>query len=434
MNPVAIALSELAEINPKSDIGNLHQDSFVSFIPMSDVSESGQWFGYQERKLKAVRNGYTAFSEGDLLFAKITPCMENGKGAHVTGLKNGIGFGSTEFHVLRARGENSPRFLYHWLQAIPTRIRALAFMGGSAGQQRVQADFFANYHVPFIEPPEQFRIAYVLDTIDDAIAKTEAVIAKLKQVRAGLLHDLLSYGLDKHGQLRDPVAHPEQIKDSPLGRIPRGWDVEIIGQLPISIIDGDRGSNYPSEAHLFNQGYCVFLNNKNIKDGIFDFSFAQFITKERDALLRKGKLQLGDIVITTRGTVGNIALFKNIDPYEHIRINSGMIILRSYEDRFKAEFFVEVWQHLFPSEYRRLSSGSAQPQFPIRDMQGFRLIIPPKPEQERIARFLSRSHLAIDQHKTELDKLTKVKSGLMNDVLNGRVRVPETIAGGTEGL
>ena len=62
----------------------------------------------------------------------------------------------------------------------------------------------------------------MLDTVDEAIAKTEAVIAKLKQVRAGLLHDLLTRGLDEHGQLRDPIAHPEQFQDSPLGRIPRG--------------------------------------------------------------------------------------------------------------------------------------------------------------------------------------------------------------------
>ena len=73
--------------------------------------------------------------------------------------------------------------------------------------------------------PEQTRIAAMLDTVDEAIAKTEAVIAKLKQVRAGLLHDLLTRGLDENGQLRDPVAHPEQFQDSPLGRIPKEWKV-----------------------------------------------------------------------------------------------------------------------------------------------------------------------------------------------------------------
>ena len=77
----------------------------------------------------------------------------------------------------------------------------------------------------FQEESYRRNISDVLDTIDEAIAQTEAVIAKLKQVRAGMLHDLLSYGLDEHGQLRDPVAHPEQFKDSPLGLIPKEWDV-----------------------------------------------------------------------------------------------------------------------------------------------------------------------------------------------------------------
>ena len=75
------------------------------------------------------------------------------------------------------------------------------------------------------------RIAAVLDTVDEAIAKTEAVIAKLKQVRAGLLHDLLTRGLDEHGQLRDPIAHPEQFKDSPLGRIPREWEAKTFKRI-----------------------------------------------------------------------------------------------------------------------------------------------------------------------------------------------------------
>jgi len=127
---------------------------------------------------------------------------------------------------------------------------------------------------------EQSRIAAVLDTVDEAIAKTEAVIAKLKQVRAGLLHDLLTRGLDEHDQLRDPIAHPDQFKDSPMGRIPREWEVSTVGQLELQIIDGDRGSNYPNESQLSDQGFCVFLNNKNIVDGSIDFSAAQFISEE----------------------------------------------------------------------------------------------------------------------------------------------------------
>ncbi len=329
-------------------------------------------------------------------------------------------------HILRANHENYLDFLFYSLAHKDIR----KYIAGSTRSKLTQKELRAIEILTPEDNPEQARIAHVLDTIDDVIAKTEAVIAKLKQVRAGMLHDLLSYGLDENGQLRDPIAHPEQFKDTPLGRIPRAWDVNTIEQLNILIIDGDRGSNYPGEEHLFKQGFCVFLNNKNIKDGKFDFSSVQFITKERDALLRKGKLAVGDIVITTRGTVGNIALFESGTLYEHIRINSGMVIIRNYEEKYDPHFFVKIWQYLFPSEYRRLSSGSAQPQFPIRDMQGFRLLIPPKPEQERIVRLLLKSDSSIDQHEHELDKLRHLKSGLQDDLLTGQVRVPKTIMEG----
>ena len=162
------ALSDLAELNPRIDTNGLPGDTRVSFVPMADVSEAGKWIGRQVRCLDEVRVGYTPFADNDILFAKITPCMENGKGAHVQGLMNGIGFGSTEFHVLRAKADHSPRFIFHWLQAQSTRTRAIAFMGGSAGQQRVQASFFEHYKIPTIPAAEQPRIAAVLDTVDEA--------------------------------------------------------------------------------------------------------------------------------------------------------------------------------------------------------------------------------------------------------------------------
>lgn len=96
------ALSAIAEINPKVRIPKeITGNDEVSFIPMGDVSESGDWITRQTRQLRSVTAGFTAFEEGDVLVAKITPCLENGKGAHAQGLRNGIGFGSTEFHVLR---------------------------------------------------------------------------------------------------------------------------------------------------------------------------------------------------------------------------------------------------------------------------------------------------------------------------------------------
>ena len=111
-----------------------------------------------------------------------------------------------------------PKWLNHFSSSLTTRFLDSSIPQSFSG---IRSDWTSI--IPLLS--EQSRIAAVLDTVDEAIAKTEAVIAKLKQVRAGLLHDLLTRGLDEHGQLRDPVAHPEQFQDSPLGWIPAEWNV-----------------------------------------------------------------------------------------------------------------------------------------------------------------------------------------------------------------
>src|SRR5439155_24597009 len=110
--------------------------------------------------------------------------------------------------------------------------RVIRAKNSGSAQPGLKSDFVRNFPVHVPESiNEQSRIAAVLDTVDEAIARAEALIGKLKQVRAGLLHDLLTLGLDEHGQLRDPIAHPEQFQNSHLGRIPRTWTVKTLRQL-----------------------------------------------------------------------------------------------------------------------------------------------------------------------------------------------------------
>ena len=121
-----------------------------------------------------------------------------------------------------------------------------------------------------------------------------------------------------------------------------------IGQLA-DIIDGDRGKNYPKQNEFFSEGYCLFLNAGNVTPTGFSFEENSFITQEKDNLLRKGKLQRGDIVYTTRGTVGNAALYSGTVPFENIRINSGMVILRCNEDVVDKRYLYQILK----SEYFR---------------------------------------------------------------------------------
>lgn len=144
------------------------------------------------------------------------------------------------------------------------------------------------------------------------------------------------------------------------------WKFLTLKEAELEFIDGDRGINYPKKSELLLEGDCVFLNTGNVRQNSFDFSNLDFITKEKDNLLRNGKLQKDDIVLTTRGTVGNVALYSQEVPFSNIRINSGMVIIRVNKNFWHPYFVYLFFQsHLFKKQISRLISGSAQPQLPI---------------------------------------------------------------------
>lgn len=167
------------------------------------------------------------------------------------------------------------------------------------------------------------------------------------------------------------------------------WKEVDIEQTTIEIIDGDRGKNYPKNNELTNSGYCLFLSAANVTKNGLQFSNNSFITKEKDALLRKGKLMPKDIVLTTRGTVGNVGFYSDDVPYPNMRINSGMVIIRPGED-FDTMFLYQYLRSCyFRAQITQFQSGSAQPQLPISTLQKMKVIKPDIDAQRRIASILS---------------------------------------------
>lgn len=167
-------LGKACIINPHRP-KNINTNLDYSFVPMPSVSEHGSIDTSVCKPYKKVKNGYTYFQENDVLFAKITPCMENGKGAVAQGLKNGIGFGSTEFHVLRPMdGISNPYWLYEITMQPQFRIVAERHMTGSGGQRRVPASFFYNF--PISIPPLDFQNHYA-DFVQK-VDKSKAAIQK----------------------------------------------------------------------------------------------------------------------------------------------------------------------------------------------------------------------------------------------------------------
>jgi len=166
-------ISEICNINPRLDF-QISDETEVTFMPMSTVSAKGEIDTRHTKKYSEVKSGFTYFLEGDVIFAKITPCMENGKGAIVKNLKNGIGFGSTEFHVLRPMKEIKSEWLYLLLSFKHIREIAAKNMTGTAGQKRVPASFFKNFKIAV--PPLSLQQKFA-----DIVQKVEILKEKQKE-------------------------------------------------------------------------------------------------------------------------------------------------------------------------------------------------------------------------------------------------------------
>ena len=156
-------LGGCCELNPRRPSIDLEDSDIVSFVPMPSVSENGYLQDVADEEYVKVKKGFTYFENGDVLFAKITPCMENGKGAIAEGLTNNIGMGSTEFHVLRPiSGISNPYWLLTLTRLPIFRERASKNMSGTGGQKRVPASYLENFMVglPPIEVQNRFESIY----------------------------------------------------------------------------------------------------------------------------------------------------------------------------------------------------------------------------------------------------------------------------------
>ncbi|MDU7384757.1 MAG: restriction endonuclease subunit S [Finegoldia magna] len=148
-------------------------------------------------------------------------------------------------------------------------------------------------------------------------------------------------------------------------------------QTQIRIIDGDRGKNYPKKSDLRQRGHTLFLNNKNIINNYLDDSFGEYISEEKSNLLRKGKLERGDLVISTRGSIGNVGYYSSDIRTENIRINSGMLIIRNFDNSIDTEYlYVLMRSNFMKQRYKERISGSVQNQLPIRDFKKIKIPIP----------------------------------------------------------
>lgn len=277
------AISQVCEINPPKTI-ELSDTSLISFVPMECVSIDGHMELDKTIDVNRAKN-YTVFKNGDVLFAKITPCMENGKGAVANGLLNGFGAGSTEFIVLRPKKEiiNS-RWLYLFLSQKQFRMECQQHMTGSAGQKRVPPKYLASCEIPIPPLPEQKRIVAL---IDELFSQLDAGVEMLKKTKTQLA-----------------VYRQAVLKEAFSGFTEKA----PIRKISSIVTSGSRGW-----AHYYTEKGARFIRITDLTRDriILKNDNPQFVFLPDDAEGRRTHLQPHDVLVSITADLGSIALIPN---------------------------------------------------------------------------------------------------------------------------
>lgn len=286
-------LGEVCEINPRLPRDHAFSDNMVvSFVPMAAVDEeAGVVRDKFERQFGDVRKGYTSFRDGDVLFAKITPCMENGKAAIAHDLTNHIGFGSTEFHVLRPRHEILAEWLYYFVRREHFRLEAKRNFTGTAGQQRVPANFLANSLIPVPSLIEQRRIV-------DLLSRAEGIVRLRRQAGTKATEIIPALFFDMFG---DPHTT---------------WQIAPLSEVAEVISGIAKGRKLPP-----GEGIALpYMRVANVKDGYLDLTEVKTIEVKHNEV-EKLSIQPGDLLMTEGGDpdkLGRAALWSGeIDSCVH---------------------------------------------------------------------------------------------------------------------
>jgi type I restriction enzyme S subunit len=335
----------VATVNPRKPAYNGRSDSDeVGFIPMAAIdADSGTVTDVDKRTLGDMRTkSYRTFASGDVLFAKITPCMENGKAALVPDLP-GPGFGSTEFHVLRSRGNVEPEYLWRFVRQENYRKVAETHMTGSVGQLRVPADFLRDSVIPLPPLHEQQRIIQYLRAIDarrvSVAHRLAAAHASVVGLRSAVLAAACSGRLTANMRGSDAeesyaASGSRSHGTNPqLPNVPATYEITTVGAVSERLEYGtSRKANLEGEVPVLRMG--------NIQNGRIDTTDLKFLG--RDGEVERLLLDDGDLLFNrtnSPGLVGKTAVFHGSGP---ITFASYLIRVKFHRDRVEPDY-VAMW-------------------------------------------------------------------------------------------
>ncbi len=413
----------VAALNPsKAEISGLHRATEVSFLPMESVGDDGSIRLDRTRSIAEVETGYTYFRDGDVAFAKITPCFENGKGALMQGLVAGVGFGTTELVVARPKPSEVTGPYLNWLFRSPNfRLQGEASMYGAGGQKRVPDDFVRNFAWAFPPLDEQAVIASFLDRetakIDALIAEQEKLIALLAEKRQATISHAVTKGLNPDAPMKDSGVPW-------LGEMPAHWaipplylrySVELGKMLDASRITGEHSLPYLRNADV--QWDAINMTDLPVMD-ILPAEYARYTVR------------CGDLLVCEGGDVGRAAVVPEVQ--SPVGFQKALHRLRSVSgaEHPRYMFYTFSWAS-------RAGAFAGEGQSTIAHLTGeqlrkYRFPAPPMDEQVEIARFLD-SEITIlgrlaETARQVISLLKERRSALIAAAVTGQIDVRNAVS------
>ena len=398
-------------------------DELCTVVPMELLSVDGEMEVSNQQPLEEISSGLPLFEKSDVLFAKITPCMENGKGAFVRELPTRYAFGSTEFHVLRPSKKINGSFLYYATFNPIYRAYAAENMVGAAGQKRVASRFIKDTRL-FLPPlSEQQRIATYLDAscaaIDAAMAAKRRQLETLDALRKSIIQRAVTRGLSKHVAL---VSAGNVWID----QIPRGWKLVCLKR--IADIQGGLTLGKQYDGPLIERPY---LRVGNVQDGHLDLADVSLI--ELPANVAKGvELRLNDVLMTEGGDLDKLGrghLWKGeILGCLH---QNHIFAVRCFLHKLKPMFLAYVTAAKYGRDYFE-ATGKKTTNLACTNatkVGEFPIPLPPLPEQEAICAYLDKKlgevKQTVDNIEAQIATLTAYRKSLIHECVTGQRRVTE---------